>query len=199
MGIVYEHLKSERFVIAASGSHKPGHAGKGKPLLVAARQGAAHEKMLRDLFDPLLYISHHVCYLCPSAKAAPRLTQSQYQLPANPVTQAISLTQRLLASQADDMPPPATPASALRKRAGMESASAAASGLDYRMSMTPFQTPVRPRRGQSQPVKRKLDDLERGEPLSKDASTPGSTFKRLRSLQTQYVLDARGLPSSPAV
>ncbi|KAK5119758.1 hypothetical protein LTR85_007334 [Meristemomyces frigidus] len=161
-GPVYQHLKNARYIVAATGSHKAGYTKSNKPLFVAVKDGPDHEQMLEALFDPLLHIEHH------------------YQLPTTPRPQQTSLTQRLLASQADNMPPPATPASALRKK----NAVTPASGLDLRPSMTPFQTPSRPR----QPQKRRFDDAQ---------TTPGS-FKRLKSMQTQFLLDANGLPSSPA-
>jgi len=62
-----------------------------------------------------------------------------------------------------------------------------ASGLDLRASMTPFQTPSRPR----QSLKRPLNAQE-------SSLSPASVNKRLRSVQTLFVLDANGLPSSPA-
>lgn len=55
-----------------------------------------------------------------------------------------------------------------------------ASGLDQRASVTPFQTPVR------RLTKRSFEE---------DA-TPAS--KRLKSVQSQVVLNANGLSSSPA-
>ncbi|KAK4545923.1 hypothetical protein LTR36_002487 [Oleoguttula mirabilis] len=162
-GPVYQHLKNAGYILPATGSHKAGYTKSTKPLFVAVKEGADHEKMLQTLFDPLLHVGHH------------------YLLPTKP-TPPTTLTQRLLASQADNMPPPATPASALRKKNAMTPAS----GLDLRPSMTPFPTPSRPR----QPQKRQFDDGE--------AATPVSTYKRLKSMQTQYLLDANGLPSSPA-
>ncbi|KAK5131638.1 hypothetical protein LTR08_000765 [Meristemomyces frigidus] len=160
---VYQYLKTQGYVVAATGTHKAGYKQSGKPLFVAVKEGVGHERMLQALFDPLLHISHH------------------YQLPTKAAMQHSSLTQRLLAAQAKDMPPPATPASALRKR----NAITPGSGLDQLPSMTPYQTPSRPR----QPQKRSFDD---------DEDTPGSIFKRFKSVQTQYMLDANGLPSSPA-
>lgn len=160
---MYQHLKNARYIVSATGSHKAGYAKSNKPTFVAVKEGVDHDKMLQALFDPFLHIEHH------------------YQLPTKAITQPTSLTQRLLASQSDNMPPPATPASALRKK----NAVTPASGLDLRPSMTPYQTPSRPR----QPQKRQLDD---------DITTPVSTFKRLKSMQTRYLLDVNGLPSSPA-
>lgn len=75
-----------------------------------------------------------------------------------------------------------------------------ASGLDLRASMTPFQTPSRPLRSrQVQAQKRALEDDESSIATSpKRQATPFSTFKRLKSMQTKLLIDANGLPSSPA-
>lgn len=45
----------------AKGSKKTGYTSSGKPLLVAVTDGVDHEKMLKDLFDPMKLIGHKVC------------------------------------------------------------------------------------------------------------------------------------------
>ncbi|KAI7246101.1 hypothetical protein KC343_g7005 [Hortaea werneckii] len=157
-GPIYQMLKSAGYFVAATGSHKAGYKKTGKPLFVAVRDGPNYEKMLTTLFDPLTLIAHH------------------YQVPSKAPIEQMSLKQHLFATQSSDMPPPATPASKLRK----QKAITPASGLDQRASVTPFQTPVR------RLTKRSFEE---------DA-TPAS--KRLKSVQTQVVLNANGLPSSPA-
>ncbi|KAF2770537.1 hypothetical protein EJ03DRAFT_335497 [Teratosphaeria nubilosa] len=57
---VYQHLKNMKYIVEASGSHKPGYSQTGKPLYVAARSGEEHEDMMQKLFDPTLHIEHHV-------------------------------------------------------------------------------------------------------------------------------------------
>ncbi|TKA65004.1 hypothetical protein B0A55_09436, partial [Friedmanniomyces simplex] len=171
---LYGYLKSSGFVVPSSGSHIAGHKATGRPLLVAVRKGRKHELMLQSLFDPLLYISHH------------------YTLPAKPVVHLASLTQRLLASQSSDMPPPATPVSQLRLR----SAATPASGLDLRAA-TPLKTPSRTHGLRSMTGKRSLDGALQGGSPAKRAATPSSTFGRMRSMQSRFVIDANGLSSSP--
>ncbi|KAI7566359.1 hypothetical protein KC343_g4042 [Hortaea werneckii] len=157
-GPIYQMLKSAGYFVPATGSHKAGYKKTGKPLFVAVRDGPNYEKMLTTLFDPLTLIAHY------------------YQVhPETPVDQ-MALKQHLFAAQSSDMPPPATPASKLRKQKAMTPAS----GLDQRASVTPFQTPVR------RLTKRSFEE---------DA-TPAS--KRLKSVQSQVVLNANGLSSSPA-
>ncbi|KAI7277651.1 hypothetical protein KC345_g6496 [Hortaea werneckii] len=157
-GPIYQMLKSAGYFVPATGSHKAEYKKTGKPLFVAVRDGPNYEKMLTTLFDPLTLIAHH------------------YQVPSKAPAEQMSLKQHLFATQSSDMPPPATPASKLRKQKAMTPAS----GLDQRASLTPFQTPVR------RLSKRSLEE---------DA-TPAS--KRLKSVQTKVVLNANGLPSSPA-
>ncbi|KAK3707913.1 hypothetical protein LTR37_011765 [Vermiconidia calcicola] len=161
----YESLKTKGYVVAAPGSRKAGYASSGRPQYVAAKQGPNYEKMLAELFDPLTHISHH------------------YDLPAKLTTQPTLLTQQLMASRRGDMLPPTTPASRLKK-----AVSTPGSGLDLRVSLTPFETPSRPRSRESQPLKRPQDDR-------KTAMTPA---KRLKSVHSEFMLDAGGLSSSPA-
>ena len=59
-GPLYHHLKNEGYVVTASGSHRAGYSASGKAQFVAVQAGPDHDKMLRNLFDPLMHISHHV-------------------------------------------------------------------------------------------------------------------------------------------
>ncbi|KAK3724805.1 hypothetical protein LTR37_000853 [Vermiconidia calcicola] len=161
----YESLKTKGYVVAAPGSKKAGYASSRRVLYVAVKQGPNYEKMLAELFDPLTHISHH------------------YELPAKLTTQPTLLTQQLMASRRGDMLPPTTPASRLKK-----AVSTPGSGLDLRASLTPFETPSRPRSRQSQPLKRPQDEQNA-------AMTPA---KRLKSVHSKFMLDAGGLSSSPA-
>ena len=68
---IYQHLRNEGYVVAAKGSHRAGFAASGKPLLVAVKSGPNHEKMLRNLFDPMLHINHRVSNLCPDTGLLP--------------------------------------------------------------------------------------------------------------------------------
>ncbi|TKA78562.1 hypothetical protein B0A55_02804 [Friedmanniomyces simplex] len=171
---LYGYLKSSGFVVPSSGSHIAGHKATGRPLFVAVRKGRKHELMLQSLFDPLSYISHH------------------YTLPVKPIVHLASLTQRLLASQSSDMPPPATPVSQLRLR----SAATPASGLDLRAA-TPLKTPSRTHGLRSMTRKRSSDGALQGGSPAKRAATPSSTFARMRSMQSRVVINANGLSSSP--
>ncbi|GAB1738851.1 hypothetical protein NU219Hw_g3635t1 [Hortaea werneckii] len=157
-GPIYQMLKSAGYFVPATGSHKAGYKKTGKPLFVAVREGPSYEEMLSALFDPLTLIAHH------------------YQISSKNPIEKTSLKQHLFATQSGDMPPPATPASKLRK----QNAITPASGLDQRASLTPFQTPIR------RLSKRSFEE----------STTPAS--KRLKSVQTLGVLNANGLPSSPA-
>ena len=91
------------------------------------------------------------------------------------------------------MPPPATPASQLKKNASKTPVS----GLDLRASITPFETPSRPRRKQTLGPKRPQEDEDDERPSKKRCEGLGSE-KRVRSVRSEFVLDAGGLPSSPA-
>ncbi|RMY35070.1 hypothetical protein D0866_04849 [Hortaea werneckii] len=157
-GPIYQMLKSAGYFVPATGSHKAGYKKTGKPLFVAVRDGPKYEEMLKTLFDPLTLIAHH------------------YEIPSKAAVEQMPLKQNLFATQSGDMPPPATPASKLRKQNAMTPAS----GLDQRASLTPFQTPIR------RLPKRSFEE----------EATPAS--KRLKSVQTLGVLNANGLPSSPA-
>jgi len=97
----------------------------------------------------------------------------------------LNLTQHLLASQAPDMPPPATPALHLCKGVS----ATPDSGLDIRASMAPYETPSRPR-GYDLPPRKRSADADNGS---------SNLFKRFKSMQTKCVLDANGLTSSPAL
>ncbi|KAK4554686.1 hypothetical protein LTR86_008188 [Recurvomyces mirabilis] len=158
-------LKTAGYLVDASGAHKPGYAATRKPSLVAVMSSPKHQDMLQTLFDPLALIAHH------------------YKLPARPMTQ-LNLTQHLLASQAPDMPPPATPM--VRHHKGVSATPG--SGLDIRASMAPYETPSRPR---SQLLPRRKRPAE--EPIDPNI------FKRFKSMQTKCVLDANGMTSSPAL
>ncbi|KAK4978192.1 hypothetical protein LTR42_002570 [Elasticomyces elasticus] len=173
---LYKYLTRESgFIVQAAGSHKAGYKASGKPLFVPTRDAAKHEQMLSTLFDPLMHISHH------------------YTLPARPATQANSLTLRLLAAQASDMPPPATPASQLRSR----DTTTPASGLDLTTG-TPLKTPSRTFSQSNITKKRSSNQALRGGTPAKRVATPDSMFARMKSMQSRYLIDANGLDSSPA-
>ncbi|KAK4891724.1 hypothetical protein LTR27_009732 [Elasticomyces elasticus] len=173
---LYKYLTRESgFIVQAAGSHKAGYKASGKPLFVPTRDAAKHEQMLSTLFDPLMHISHH------------------YTLPARPATQATSLTLRLLAAQANDMPPPATPASQLRSR----NATTPASGLDFTTG-TPLKTPSRTFSQSNITKKRSSNQALRGGTPAKRVATPDSMFARMKSMQSRLLIDANGLDSSPA-
>ncbi|KAK5113843.1 hypothetical protein LTR62_003227 [Meristemomyces frigidus] len=162
---IMNFLRDQGYVVNASGSHKKSYTATKKPTLVAVTNGASHELMMQNLFDPLTHIAHH------------------YKLPNKPMSEA-GLTQRLLASQAADMPPPATPALHLRKRI----AATPGSCLDLRDSVPPYETPSRPRHLQTETRKR-----------SAEHDSAGMGFKRFRSMETRSFIDASGLASSPAL
>ncbi|KAK5677100.1 hypothetical protein LTS10_010289 [Elasticomyces elasticus] len=173
---LYEYLTRESgFIVQAAGSHKAGYKASGKPLFVPTRDAAKHEQMLSTLFDPLMHISHH------------------YTLPARPATQATSLTLRLLAAQASDMPPPATPALQLRSR----NTTTPASGLDLTTG-TPLKTPSRTFSQSNITKKRSSNQALRGGTPAKRVATPDSMFARMKSMQSRLLIDANGLDSSPA-
>ena len=176
-GSVYQDLRREKYVVPTAGSHKAGFKQTGKPLYVPVREGPVFDKMMRNLFDPMTHICHH------------------YQLPATYHTQKMPFTERLISSKLTDMAPPSTPASAKRKQ---KAAATPASGLDLPAATTPFETPsARPRSRQLQTRKRSLGDDDRHDASMKRRATPGSAVRRLRSVQTEYILDAAGMPSSP--
>ncbi|KAK0946654.1 hypothetical protein LTR29_001823 [Friedmanniomyces endolithicus] len=188
---LYGYLKSSGFVAPASGSHWAGYKASGKVLFVPTLTGGTHELMLRSLFDPLLHISHHVIH--SGIIGSILLTCSQYRLPTQPAMRLTSLSQRLLASQSNNMPPPATPASQLRLR----NAITPASGLDLHAS-TPSRVQSRTHGLRSATRKRTLDDARLGGSPAKRTATPPSTFGRMKSMQSRFIIDANGLSSSPA-
>jgi DNA-binding transcriptional MocR family regulator len=57
---LYHYLQNEGFVVRATGSKNSGYAATGKPYYVAPGDGPAHQKMLSELFDPQMHISHYV-------------------------------------------------------------------------------------------------------------------------------------------
>ncbi|KAK0338258.1 hypothetical protein LTR59_002932 [Friedmanniomyces endolithicus] len=189
---LYDYIKSSEFVTPASGSHQAGYKASGKVLFVPTLTGGKHELMLRSLFEPLLHISHHVIRHFIISRAL--LTRSQYRLPTEPAMRLTSLSQRLLASQSNDMPPPATPASQLRLR----NAITPASGLDLRAS-TPSRIASRTYGLRSMTRKRTLDDARQGgSPAKRTATPPATTFGHIKSVQSRFIIDANGLSSSPA-
>jgi len=68
---------------------------------------------------------------------------------------------------------------------------------NLRGSIDSLQTPTRLRSRQLRPQKRARDDNEEQAPTSKRRATPASNTKRLVSVQSEFVLNANGLPSSP--
>lgn len=59
---IHNYLRTEGFVVNVYKSHKPGFAATGKPLFIPVTEGPSHDKLLRDLFDPLLHIEKYVSY-----------------------------------------------------------------------------------------------------------------------------------------
>jgi hypothetical protein len=57
---IHNYLRTEGFVVNVYKSHKPGFAATGKPLFIPVTEGPNHDKLLRDLFDPLLHIEKYV-------------------------------------------------------------------------------------------------------------------------------------------
>lgn len=173
---LWKYLHGERYVVETAGSHKGGYAASGKALFVAVKEGPNHEKMLSELFDPMMHVSH------------------LFELPTEFTTRPSMLTQRLLASQSKNMPPPATPASRMKRK----EAQTPASGLDLRASLTPFETPSQSRDHQVRyPKRQREEDDETASSPPKRIYTAASAAKRLRSVQSKFVLDAGGLSSSP--
>ncbi|KAK0355576.1 hypothetical protein LTR91_009914 [Friedmanniomyces endolithicus] len=189
---LYGYLKSSEYVAPASGSHQAGYKASGKVLFVPTFTGDKHELMLRSLFEPLLHISHHVIHHFIVGRA--QLNLSQYRLPTEPAMRLTSLSQRLLASQSNDMPPPATPASQLRLR----NAITPASGLDLRAA-TPSRMASRTYGLRSMTRKRSLDDArQEGSPAKRTAPPPSTASGHVKSMQSRFAIDANGLSSSPA-
>lgn len=147
----------------------------------AVQSGRVHNKMLHDLFDPLLLISHHVRLPSLVPRWSSRLTLCQYQIPG--AIEPRLPSKRALNGFAGEMPPPLTPASRLVKHAQTPG-----SGLDLRRSMTPYKTPDMPQsRLRSGTKRRRKDSVERK-----------NDQMQARSVQTQIVLDTSALSSSPA-
>ncbi|KAK0278486.1 hypothetical protein LTR35_009225 [Friedmanniomyces endolithicus] len=189
---LYGYLKSSEYVAPASGSHQAGYKASGKVLFVPTFTGDKHELMLRSLFEPLLHISHHVIHHFIVGRAL--LNLSQYRLSTEPAMRLTSLSQRLLASQSNDMPPPATPASQLRLR----NAITPASGLDLRAA-TPSRMASRTYGLRSMTRKRSLDDArQEGSPVKRTAPPPSTASGHAKSMQSRFTIDANGLSSSPA-
>ena len=55
-----QYLKGQGYIVAAKNSRKAGYAASGKPLFVAVKEGPDNIKMLKDLFDPMTHVGHHV-------------------------------------------------------------------------------------------------------------------------------------------
>lgn len=163
-------LKQAHYIVKASDwvSNAP------KSGYVAIQDGPDHDRMLQELFDPMMHIAHH--YNVPGMYEA-------------------SLDETLLAAQRRSMPPPATPASKLRPK--KDDGATPGSTLDLRQPQLPFKTPSRTSSRQMQPSKRSLDQGEKVEMASKRQVTPRGYMAKYRSVQTELVLDASGLPSSP--
>jgi hypothetical protein len=197
---LYNHLKGMGYVVSAAKSHKAGYASTGKPLYVPVRSGPNHENMLEELFDPMIHISHHVSATGLISQVI--LTIDKYQLPPKSAKQPALLSRQLLAWRSNSMPPPATPASANRKK----DAVTPASGLDLRESITPYKTPTRPPSKLVQPTKRTADEEDDDDSppakvlLVRSSGRParGPSPPTLRSITSQFVLNAKGLSSSPA-
>ncbi|EGP88974.1 uncharacterized protein MYCGRDRAFT_91969 [Zymoseptoria tritici IPO323] len=165
------HTRLRSYVVNARGSHKPGFAATGNAPWVPAPPGHPnHDLMLRELFDPLRHIEH--CYATQPAVTKP-------------------IVEQLLALRSGAMPPPSTPASVFNKK---HASATPADGLDLRPSMSPFTTPLRVPTG-----KRGRDEDEEifDTPAKRQASTT-PLYHRLKSVQSQYILNADGKSSSPA-
>jgi hypothetical protein len=57
---LYNQMRGEGYVTAATGSKSAGYASTGKPYFVVPKEGPKHDQMITNLFDPLLHISHYV-------------------------------------------------------------------------------------------------------------------------------------------
>ena len=58
---IYQDFKSEGYIVPYADAKIQGRKATVKPLTAAVEHGPTHEKMLRNLYDPLMHISHHVC------------------------------------------------------------------------------------------------------------------------------------------
>ena len=103
-----------------------------------------------------------------------------------------ALKSLLLASQAKEMPPPATPASALKNKSQTPNTRLT---LDLDVPSTPIETPIRLRSLQTQ--KRSKGSEEIHNPGKKRRATTNAGQRRLASVHTTMLVDACGL-SSPA-
>lgn len=185
---VHDYLRTEGFVVNVYKSHKPGFAATGKPLFIPVTEGPAHDKLIRDLFDPLLHIEKHVRGLSLILLLGIMLTFDKYATITSPVSSEI-IGQQLYAIRPTDMPEPATPH---QKKRG---SATPASDLDLRSSMTPYETPVLshfPSR------KRPSEDHTTSDTPAKRRSTRTPLPHRLKSIQTTLILKADGMSSSPA-
>jgi hypothetical protein len=181
---VYQYLKNEGYIVSVGGAHK-------KAKFLAVKDGPKHEKMLKDLFDPFMHISHHVCTRAVTGynKIA---NICKYDLPAKYDTHKKSLGQHLLASQTSIMPPPKTPASRLRR----QSTTPSSTDLDLRASVLPLETPSHAPSLENQRFKRGRDEDAVVGTSSKRHAGPFSG-QRGKSSQSEFILDAGGLASSP--
>ena len=182
---VYHYLKNEGYIVSVGGAHK-------KAKFVAVKDGPKHEKMLKDLFDPFMHISHHVSTGVVTGYNKIANTR-KYDLPAKYDTQKKSLGRQLLSSQASIMPPPKTPASGLRR----DPTTSPSTGLDFRASMPTLETPSRAPSLRHQSSKRSRDEDAAIETSAKRHAGP-SLRQRGQSSQSEFLLDASGLASSPA-
>jgi len=113
---------------------------------------------------------------------------------ASASTTLAALKALLLASQAKEMPPPATPASALKNKNKSHTPNTRLT-LDLDVPSTPIETPIRLRSLQSQ--KRSKESEEIQNPGKKRRATTNAGQRRLASVHTTMLVDACGL-SSPA-
>lgn len=136
---------------------------------------------------PCMWLGRHM------TSRAELLTWSQFEMPIGPTIPTASLTQQLLGTQKNNMPPPMTPASKLKKNAQTPG-----SGLDLRASMTPLHTPSHLRTRQAQPSKRVRahDEDEESPPKRRACADPRK--KRLQSVYTTFMLDTGNISPAPA-
>lgn len=170
-------FKREGYIVAAKGAHRPGYAASGKPQYVAVKEGQGHDKLVRNLFDPMTNIGHH------------------YNRPHKVVVPPSMVTKQLLAAQKAAMPPPATPAGRIKETA--QTAGTADTDLDLPSSTVPFDTPSRPQSDQQRAKKRSRESGDDRDDSPKRHSPEYSNVQRLASLNTPYMLDLGAISPAP--
>nr|POE74649.1 meiosis-specific protein hop1 [Quercus suber] len=194
MGPIFVAYGRSGYVVEDKTARKGSNTAKRH--LVVVKSGPGHKKMLDDLFNPMLHIAHHVSWPIVRFKIK-QLTPVQYEQAASPTTLGTSTKHISDAAHNPAMPPPTTPASTFRGR--REKTVTSASGLDRSVSRTPFKTPSRSYSRVTRSQKRAWGQGESPEMPAKRQMRIASPAMYYGSVQSEMVLDASGMPSSPAV